>query len=179
MHGSDDQSDSRRHEPVALRPQRPEDEPFLRQVYASTREEELNATGWDAATRTTFLALQFKAMSQGYRSMFPAAEFSIIQRGGQPIGRMVIDRTGGEIRVVDVALLPEHRRQGTGTHLMRRVCAQAAAAGKPVRLCVLRNSPAVRWYERLGFARIKQTGFYDEMEWRPAGAAPSRVGPGG
>ena len=88
-------------------------------------------------------------MGQGYRSSFPTAEFSIILFGTGPVGRMVVQRTAEELRVVDIALLPAHRNQGIGTFLMQQVCAEADKARKPVRLCVLQNNPARRWYERL------------------------------
>jgi len=156
---------------VCLRPEQPGDEGFLFEVYASTREAELALTNWDGPTRRAFLNQQFSAMRRGYRSMFPAGEFSIIEVEGRPAGRMVIDREAGEIRVVDLALLPAHQNRGIGTGLMRRVCAEAADAGKPVRLCVLKNNRAFPWYVRLGFARTGELGVYDELEWRPAARA--------
>ena len=62
---------------VSLRPEQPEDEDFLFAVYASTRAEELAVTGWDEATRSAFLNLQFRAMRQGYHASFPQAEFPL------------------------------------------------------------------------------------------------------
>ena len=155
--------------PVSLRPERPGDDGFLFDVYASTRAEELALTNWDESMRRAFLTQQFTAMRQGYRSMFPSGEFSIIELESKPVGRMVINRSPTEIRVVDLALLPEHQNAGVGTFLMRQACAQATDAGKPVHLCVLKNNRAFQWYERLGFKKIGEQGFYDELEWHPAG----------
>jgi ribosomal protein S18 acetylase RimI-like enzyme len=154
--------------PVSLRPEQPGDEGFLFEVYAGTREEELALTNWNEPMRRAFLNQQFNAMRQGYRGMFPAGEFSIIELDGKPAGRMVVNRGATEIRVVDLALLPAQRNRGIGTVLMRQVCADAANAGKPVRLCVLKNNRALGWYERLGFSKIGEPGVYDELEWRPA-----------
>jgi ribosomal protein S18 acetylase RimI-like enzyme len=164
--------------PVSLRPEQPGDEGFLFDVYASTREEELALTNWDEPMRHAFLNQQFNAMRQGYRSLFPSGEFSIIELDGKPAGRMVINRGAMEIRVVDLALLPAHRDQGIGTFLMRQVCADAANAGKPVRLCVLKNNRAFLWYELLGFTKTGELGVYDELEWRPAAGA-SLISPAG
>ena len=150
--------------PVSLRPEAPLDEGFLYEVYASTRADELALTNWDEPTRRMFLQQQFNAMRVGYRSMFPTGEFMIIEMAGQPVGRMVLDRGATEIRVVDLALLPARQNQGIGTFLMRQVCANA---GKPVRLCVLKNNRARFWYERMGFIPIGERGVYDELEWRP------------
>jgi ribosomal protein S18 acetylase RimI-like enzyme len=164
--------------PVSLRPEQPGDEQFLYDVYASTREEELALTNWDDQMRRAFLSQQFTAMRHGYRSMFPAGEFLIIALAGQPAGRMVLNRDAKEIRVVDLALLPAQRNHGIGTLLMRQVCADAAKTGTPVHLCVLKHNRAFRWYERLGFTKIGELGFYDELEWRPA-AGVSPVSPTG
>jgi ribosomal protein S18 acetylase RimI-like enzyme len=164
--------------PVSLRPEQPGDEGLLFDVYASTREEELALTNWDEPMRHAFLNQQFNAMRQGYRSLFPSGEFSIIELDGKPAGRMVINRGAMEIRVVDLALLPAHRNRGIGTFLMRQVCTEAANAGKPVRLCVLKNNRALRCYERLGFAKTGELGVYDELEWRPAAGA-SLISPAG
>ncbi len=154
---------------VELRPERPEDESFLREVYACTRQEELDRTGWDAATRAAFLDMQFHAMRRGYRAMFPRGEFAVILRDGQPVGRQVVHRTGTEIRLVDVALLPAQRGRGVGTALLQTLLAESARSGIPVRLQVLATSRARRLYERLGFTRIVGDGLYEELEWRPGG----------
>jgi ribosomal protein S18 acetylase RimI-like enzyme len=154
-------------ENISLRPEQPGDEGFLFDVYASTRQEELDLTGWAASARTAFLEMQFKAMRHGYRAMFPAAEFSIILHGTEQIGRMVIHRTDREIRVVDLSLLPEFRNRKTGTLLVQRVCAEAARSKKTATLSVLKNSRPIHWYQRLGFSIIGEAGFYEEMEWRP------------
>jgi ribosomal protein S18 acetylase RimI-like enzyme len=164
---------------VSLRPEQAADEAFLFEVYASTRSEELAPTGWDEKTRQLFLDQQFKAMRAGYRSMYPAGEFLIVERDQQRIGRLVVARGEDELRVVDLALLPAQRNRGIGTLLLQRVCAEATRAEKPVRLCVLKNNPAWRWYERLGFTRITEIGFYDELEWRPGGAPSSPTQPAG
>jgi ribosomal protein S18 acetylase RimI-like enzyme len=157
--------------PVSLRPEQPEDEGLLFDIYASTREEELVLTNWDEPMRRAFLTQQFNAMRQGYRSMFPTGQFMIIELDGRAVGRMVLHRGASGLHVVDLALLPAYRDRGIGTLLLRRVCAEAANAGKPVRLCVLKNNRAFHWYERLGFVKTGERGIYDELEWRsPSGA---------
>lgn len=162
--------------PVSLRQEQPGDEGFLFDVFASTRTDELARTNWDESLRRTFLNQQFNAMRQGYRSMFSSGDFLIIELEGRPVGRMVVSRSAAEIRVVDLALLPDQRNRGVGTFLMGQVCAEAADAGRPVRLCVLKNNHALQWYERLGFKKIGEQGFYDELEWRPTSArAQARV----
>jgi ribosomal protein S18 acetylase RimI-like enzyme len=153
---------------VSLRPERPEDDAFLLDVYGSTRQEELDLTGWNAATREAFIKMQFNAMRQGYAGMFPHGSFNVILLNQQPVGRIVVSRGDIEFRVVDMALLPAFRGRGVGTFLLRELIAEAARANKPVRLHVLKMSRATRLYERLGFVRFGEEGFHDQMEWRPS-----------
>jgi len=151
---------------INLRSERPEDEAFLRDLYGSTRQEELEASGLPVEMRAAFLDLQFKAQQQGYRSAFPQAEFHVILLGGQPVGRMVVNRAADELRLVDIALLPQYRNRGIGTGLIQKLSTQAAAAGQPLRLSVLKGQRALRLYQRLGFVKTGESGWRDWMEWR-------------
>jgi ribosomal protein S18 acetylase RimI-like enzyme len=153
--------------PVALRPATPADEPFLRAVYASTREEELAPLGWPPATREAFLAMQYEAQRRHYRAAYPAARYDVIQADGVDAGRFCVARLDGEIRVVDLALLPAHRGRGIGTRLLAELLAEADARGLPVRIHVESLNPARRLYERLGFRLLETRGPYLFLERPP------------
>jgi GNAT superfamily N-acetyltransferase len=155
---------------VAFRPIEPGDEPFLRRLYASTREEELRPVPWTPAEKAAFLRQQFQAQHAYYQEHYTGTRFEVVLRDGQPIGRLYVARWADEIRIVDITLLPEHCGAGIGTGILRDLLAEAAAAGKPVRIHVERQNPAWRLYERLGFAPIEDKGVYYLMEWRPAPA---------
>jgi GNAT superfamily N-acetyltransferase len=154
---------------VAFRPIAPDDAPFLYRVYASTREEELRPVPWTAAEKDAFLRQQFQAQHAFYQEHYEGARFEVILRDGQPIGRLYVARWAAEVRIVDIALLPEHRGAGIGTAILRDLLAEAGATGKPVRIHVERLNPARRLYERLGFVSIEDKGVYYLMEWRPGG----------
>jgi len=167
MEAADDQPGAPGNPDITLRPEAPGDEPFLFEVYAGTREAELRLTGWDAATRQTFLDMQFKAMRQGYRHMFPHAQFSIISAGGLPVGRIVLDRQGDLIHVVDIALLSAFWGRGIGSAVMRGVLDEAGRAGKKVRLRARREPRTLRFYQRLGFVVVAEAGLDLELERGP------------
>ncbi len=163
-------ADSRPMQPdaslITLRPEEAQDEPFLWELYASTRQEELDSWGWPDEMRRAFLDLQFKA-SQAQRRACPRAEFQIVLLAGAKAGRIILQRSGDELRLVDISLLPRHRNAGLGTALMRRIFAQAAAGHKPLRLQVLKGNRAARFYQRLGFVKTGEAELHVEMEWRP------------
>jgi ribosomal protein S18 acetylase RimI-like enzyme len=154
---------------VTLRAAAPEDEPFLFEVYQSTRVDELASLGWAAAQQEAFLRMQFTAQGLAYGAQFPAADQMIVLRDGLPVGRMLIDRSGEEVYLVDITLLAEHRGAGIGASLMRALQREAAAACQPLRLRVLKSSRAVRFYERLGFSKIDESSTHFKMEWHEGG----------
>lgn len=141
----------------ALRPATPDDEAFLFELYASTRAEEIAAWGWPPAQRDVFLRMQFLAQQRSYAAQFPGAEHRIILIDGARAGRLLVSREPGRRRLVDIALLPQHRGAGVGTALLRDLLAGAAACGEEVLLHVLKGNPAARLYERLGFVKVGET----------------------
>ena len=154
---------STRH--ISLRPIREEDIPFLYRLYASTRADELARVDGEPAQKETFLRSQFAAQHEHYQRYFPNADFWIILAGSEPIGRYYVDQGVEEVRVIDIALLPEERNRGVGTQLMRGALRIAAELQAPARLRVQPHSDAVRLYERLGFVAIADEGVNLHMEW--------------
>lgn len=153
---------------IHLRPEAVGDETFLFQVYASTREEELALTNWDGPTRAAFLNHQFTAMRRGYKSMFPDGEFMVVLNGGRPVGRIVVARDAKNIRLVDMALLPDSRGKKIGSLLLQRLQREAVEAKIPITLQVFQDNRALRFYQRLGFQITKQEGPYFHMLWQPS-----------
>ena len=154
-------------EGVSLRPRRDDDLAFLARLYASTRADEMALLDWSSHEKEAFLAMQFEAQTRHYDEHFSDAEFLVIERNDRPIGRLYLQRRNDEIRVVDIALLPENRRGGVGGRLLQRVLDEAAETGKAVRIHVESNNPALTLYRRLGFRLIDDLGVYHLMEWTP------------
>jgi GNAT superfamily N-acetyltransferase len=150
---------------LTLRPTVAEDEAFLLQVYASTRTDELALVDWDEAQKTAFVRMQFDAQHAYYREQYPDAAFDVILLDGEAAGRLYVNRSTTEIRIVDIALLPAHRGRGIGSALLARLQLEAARAGKPLRIHVERFNPALRWYQKLGFSPVADRGVYLLMEW--------------
>lgn len=150
----------------ALRPEREADVPFLLQLYASTRQQELAVVPWTEAEKAAFLASQFRAQRDYYRAYIPACSFDVIERNGVPVGRLYLEPRRTQIHVVDIALMPAHRGNGVGTAIMQALQHAASASGRGVGIMVETFNPAMRLYRRLGFVDIVDHGVYIEMEWR-------------
>jgi ribosomal protein S18 acetylase RimI-like enzyme len=148
----------------ALRPVTPDDRGFLLRVYASTREDELSILGWSEEQKAAFVLQQFEAQDAYYREHYESAAFDVIEIDGEPAGRLYVARWDDEMRIVDIALLPEYRGHGIGTALLRDLLAAAAREGRRLSIHVEVNNPARRLYERLGFAQVEERGVYLLMQ---------------
>lgn len=149
----------------ALRPATAADESFLFRLFASTRSEEMAAAGWSEARCRDFLRSQYAARAHSYRADFPDAVQSIVVEGRTPVGALIVHRTPGEIRLVDLAFLPERRGAGAGTKLVRGLMDEARTSGRPLRLHARKGSRAEQWYLRLGFAPTGLNGHYLALAW--------------
>ena len=152
---------------LALRPISNQDRGFLYRLYACTREDEMALVNWSNSEKQNFLMMQFQAQSRFYADEFPNASFDVIELDGQPVGRLYADVRDGEIRVIDIAILPEFRGRGIGSHYLQQVIQKAAEKNLNVGIHVERNNPAMNLYQRLGFDKREDKGVYWFMVWCP------------
>jgi len=152
---------------VTLRPATGADYDFMRRLYHSTRVEELAHVPFSAEEKAAFLDQQFAAQFEHYTIHYPTCERNIIEIGGLPIGRFWVDEWREQIRLVDIALIPDWRGSGVGSKLLEGLLARGTARGKPVTIHVESFNPALRLYERLGFQKVDTNGVYLLMRWTP------------
>jgi ribosomal protein S18 acetylase RimI-like enzyme len=152
---------------ITLEPAAGCDQEFFFRTFASTRAAEVALTGWSAEQQESFLHMQFEAQRRGYLLQTPDAQYWVIRRNGTSVGRLIVDRTNNDIQLIDIGLLPEFRGYGIGSILMAALIQEATQERKPIRLFVERFSPALRWYEGMGFNVIGEGQIYLEMVWQP------------
>jgi len=145
---------------ISLRPSTSQDEPFLRQLYESTREDLLLLP---AQIRPSLVDMQFKAQAIHYANTFPNLEEQIILLDESRVGRLITDENE-ELNLVDISMLPEFRARGIGTEVITRL----QALGKPITLTVRRENPARRLYARLGFVETASDQLHSYMKWNKA-----------
>ncbi len=152
---------------LSLRAEDETDVPFLAELYASTRAEEMATVLWPPGAVQAFLREQFTLQRRHYRAHYLGAEFLVIERAARPIGRLYLHRVGAEIRLMDIALLPARRGQGIGTRLLDALLDCAAREACEVTLHVEPHNPVLRLYRRRGFRLIEDRGVYLFMGRRP------------
>lgn len=158
---------------LTLRPETEDDLPFRFQLFIRSRPPEWDQVYLPVEQLTEVMNHQFWAQTQTYLSRFPEARFDIIELDGQPIGRIVVNRPGDRIHLVDQAILPQMRNQGLGTAVMHSLMGEAAAGDLFMTLKVSNaNDPSMRLYSRLGFEVVGDELEYIEMTWRQPTNSP-------
>jgi GNAT superfamily N-acetyltransferase len=142
---------------LRLRPGAQDDMDFILRVHkASMRPHVERVYGpWDDA-------LQREQM----KSTDPTTH-DIVELEGEPVGCQWIREHPAELELVRLYLLPEAQGRGVGSQLLANLCARADAEGRPVRLRVLRGSPARRFYERHGFTVVDEIETHFQMARPP------------
>jgi ribosomal protein S18 acetylase RimI-like enzyme len=164
---SDTEQAGRLDAAVVLRPVTAADRGFLLEVYAASRQEELDLVAWAPGARESFLEMQFDAQDRDYRHHNAEGSFDVVEVDGRPAGRLYVDRRPGDLRVVDIALLPQFRGRGIGEGLLTELQRQAAEESRIVSIHVEVHNRAAGLYERLGFVVAEELGVYRRMEWSP------------
>ena len=146
---------------VGYRPSTDDDLGFMAELYASTRVDELANTGWPEEAKAAFLKQQHQAQHRHYTAHNPDAEWLVIERGAERIGRLYLREDPGRLHIIDIALVPDSRGAGIGGAILSDILDQARALGKGVSIHVEKFNRARRLYERLGFEPVDDHGAYD------------------
>lgn len=150
---------------VTVRPVQTEDEPFVRELFASAHGEQFGPLGLAPEALAPLLAMQFDAREVAYRRRHPEATADIIEIDGVAAGRMMVDRAGADIHLLDIALLPAHRGHGVGSMLLRALQDEARREGRTLTLTAARDSRPAALYLRLGFAPAGGDEVYVVLRW--------------
>jgi ribosomal protein S18 acetylase RimI-like enzyme len=125
----------------SLRTVRDDDLPWLRDLYASTRAEEMTPVPWPDIAKRSFLDQQFGLQHQHYMAHFGDVDYLAIehaQRG--PVGRYYLQRAAPEHLLVDISLFPSMRGQGLGRTLIETSQREAQTLGRGMQLHVSQHN---------------------------------------
>jgi ribosomal protein S18 acetylase RimI-like enzyme len=101
---------------------------------------------------------------------FPKHVTEILLVGDEPVGLRVVERDLDGLRLLRLHVVPARQSRGIGGSVLRALRAEAAEAGLPIRLRVLRVNPRARsFYERHGFRVVGRTDVHHLMELPPPG----------
>lgn len=151
---------------LRLRPEQATDATFLFALFRDARPE-LALLPLDEAIKERLMHQQFQAQAANYAARYPQALGAIVDLDGRPMGRLVVDETGEELHLVDIAISSNLRGRGLGSAILVAVTDLARNAGLPVRLYVSTANPgALALYLRHGFRETGRDVAHVEMQWR-------------
>lgn len=153
--------------PITLRPETPDDDPFILHLYGITLKttmpfDKVNITPEDFEA---LVQTQISSQRAHYEIHYPTAEYSILLRDDVAVGRLIIAPMEEEILLADIMILPEHKRQGTCSAVMRYYVAEGLASNRAIRLSVERWNQAIHLYEREGFVIIDEASSHYFMKY--------------
>lgn len=152
--------------PLALRQAGSNDQAFLDALYATSRDDLVQA-GLPEQILATLLKTQQLTQQAGFQHHYPLAEHYILERSGVPIGRVVvhIDETG--MRLLDIAVTPQARRSGCARAVLAAMQARARQRELDLSLSVAKtNHAARRLYLGQGFAVRSEDDVVEQMFWQ-------------
>ena len=150
-----------------LREEAAADRPFIDELYASTRWDELAVVPWPDEAKRAFLYDQSRLQGEHYRQHYPGAALCVIERDAVAVGRVYLYPTPGEYRLMDIALLPGQRGHGHGGRMLGALIQVAQSQSRRITLHVEPHNPAQRLYARLGFTPVENRGVYQYLVWTP------------
>ncbi len=105
---------------------------------------------------------------QRFRSGFEPRHMRLIEVDGAFAGCVTLKPRGDHFEIEHFYVEPGRQGHGLGAEVLDRLFVEADAAGLSIRLGVLKQSPAIRFYERHGFVRTHE----DEWDVYCERAAP-------
>lgn len=143
-----------------------EDDSFLFEVYASTRQKEVESWGWQSEQINIFLSMQWQAQQSSYSQQFPKANHYIVLYENEYVGRCIIEDLPEYLHLIDLSILPSYQGKGVGNFIIESLQQKASEKVKPLTLQVFRENSAMLLYERLGFQVVEANGLYVRMLWQ-------------
>ncbi len=112
-----------------------------------------------------YVELTHKWDKTKFRKSFSPEHTGIIQSDGQDIGMLKVERKNKYIFLGDIQIKKEFQRKGIGSRLISELIQQSKSEGLPIRLRVLKGNPAIRLYQRLGFAVARELDNCYQLEY--------------
>ncbi|QMV19926.1 GNAT family N-acetyltransferase [Granulicella sp. 5B5] len=142
------------------------DTAFLRRLFAETA---TRLPGLPPQQVALFQDMQFRGRQLTYSQRYPdAVEYILLHDGETAAGCLLVAPAPGSLRIVDLAVLSEYRRQGLATAALLHLQERACQDGRRLDLRVQKtNLAALALYGRVGFQTVAEDSLDIEMSWYP------------
>ncbi|MEM7277708.1 MAG: GNAT family N-acetyltransferase [Pseudomonadota bacterium] len=135
-----------------LVPASAEDIDFLLQLRMETMDQQLVSHG-----------VELSAEQHLERVEHELSNCFLIVAGGQKIGAVKFVTCDSSLEILQLQIKPGNQGKGYATIVLNELIAKARGAERSMKLSVLKQSPALRLYRRLGFRVIGEDGHEYQM----------------
>lgn len=143
---------------------------FHQLMHRAATSAQWHGTGLTDEQLGPLMQMQSDAQVRQYSDQYPHAQWSKIEFDGEVAGRVIVDRTATELRVVDMVVLDSAQGNGIGSRVLTSLHDEAQANAVPLVASVLASNEAARsLYARLGFDEldISDDGLRIALIWPP------------
>lgn len=150
-----------------LRPVKASDQDFLKELFETIPEAAIYAHMPEHLSKQ-LLQSQFAVKEQAYHQANPCGDSCIVELNRKAVGRLFVNISSDEIRLVDIIIHPSSRGQGIASSLLEQLILDGNARKLPIRLQVaVNNVDAQRLYQRYGFILGYNDGVHIHCEYLP------------
>lgn len=159
---------STRSPQLFMRPTEAADSMLLFELYAAGRVEMLARSGWATPQQRSFFRRQAQNAEAHFARTHPSAETRTICLDGFSAGRLLVDRSDSGYELLDIAVLPSYRGNGTARRAIQNLVDAAAAQGDKVTVfcCAPKTSTKLSLLENIGFRQRIDEGNRWRLIWR-------------
>lgn len=141
----------------------PADGAFLEALYLDARPD-LGALPVPRSVIEGIARHQRQQQVEDYAGRYPACETWLVVEAGEPVARVVLDRSGSGQRIVDLSVRKAARRRGLAHAVLRALQDEGVDIALRVRAD---NAAARALYARLGFTLQRDDKTTLELGWQP------------
>lgn len=154
---------------ISARPAGRQDKDFLAKMYKDNRDD-LRLIDAEKDYIETVIEMQLDAQMGGYGAQFPNAVYLILEKNGSRIGRITLDITPVELRLVDLDFIKKAQGKGFGSSILLWLMKAAAQTKTPLLVPARRDDFSMgKFLTQYGFVEDESISdqVFARMSWMP------------
>lgn len=154
---------------ITARPAGRGDKDFLAKMFKENQDE-IRMANVEQDYIETVIEMQLDAQQGGYGKQFPNAIYLVLEKNGSRIGRITLDVSPVELRLIDLDFIKKAQGKGFGSAILKWLMKAAAQTKTPLLVPARRDDTAMgRFLMQYGFVEDEAMSdqVYARMSWIP------------
>lgn len=154
---------------ISARPATRQDKGFLAKMFKENQNE-IRMADAEKDYIETVIEIQLDAQQGGYGEQFPNAIYLVLEKNGSRIGRITLDVSPVELRLVDLDFIKKAQGKGFGSSILLWLMKAAAETKTPLLVPARRDDfSMMRFLTKYGYVEDEAMSdqVYARMSWMP------------